>query len=89
MLNVSRKMIRDTSVWKPLRKQINCHGTPSLKKLSHGLLGVQIQTSSHDSIEDARAAMLIYRKYKAQWEAHLLASGRKQHSHPSRKKKVA
>lgn len=71
MLNVPRKYIRDTSKWRPLRKVANCTGTPSLKRLTQAILGISIQTGAHDSTEDARAAMLIYRKYKTEWESDL------------------
>jgi len=44
-----RKSIRDTSKFKPFR-QLFRGGTPSLKKLSQRLLGVQVQQGEHNSV---------------------------------------
>lgn len=62
--------IRDTSKYKPL-KRITGGATPSLKTLCVCLLGYDIQTSEHNSIEDARATMQIYNKCSRNWE-HML-----------------
>ncbi|XP_020288236.1 RNA exonuclease 4 isoform X2 [Pseudomyrmex gracilis] len=66
-LSHPRKYLRDTSRYKAFR-QISKGGTPSLKKLAHELLGVEIQIGEHDSIEDARVAMQLYMLYKKRWE---------------------
>eukprot|EP01016_Furgasonia_blochmanni_P003514 TRINITY_DN11384_c0_g2_i1.p2 TRINITY_DN11384_c0_g2~~TRINITY_DN11384_c0_g2_i1.p2 ORF type:complete len:196 (-),score=15.32 TRINITY_DN11384_c0_g2_i1:122-709(-) len=58
--------IRDLSFWPFLHKN---HKTNSLKSLTQSHLNLNIQNSTgHCSIEDARAAMLIYKKYEKQWE---------------------
>ncbi|KAK4240387.1 ribonuclease H-like domain-containing protein [Achaetomium macrosporum] len=57
------KMIRDTAKFSGFRKF--GHGPkPALRVLARELLGVEIQTGQHSSIEDARVAMLLFRKHK-------------------------
>ena len=46
-------------------------GTPSLRKLTEFYLGINIQHSAHDSVEDARATMRLYTMFKKQWESDL------------------
>ena len=46
-------------------------GTPSLRKLTEYYLGVNIQHSAHDSVEDARATMRLYTMFKKEWESDL------------------
>lgn len=65
--NHPRKLIRDTSRYMPFRALSNGR-SPALKMLAARILGVKIQGSSHDSVDDARIAMLLYRAVKAQWE---------------------
>lgn len=65
--NHPRKLIRDTSRYKPFRALSNGR-SPALKMLAARILGVKIQGSSHDSVDDARIAMLLYRAVKSQWE---------------------
>ena len=43
----------------------------SLPRLAGMLLGQQIQRGEHDSVEDARATMAIYRLVAKEWEADL------------------
>ena len=63
----SRHLIRDTSSYKPF-KEISRGNTPSLKNLVKHFLGSEVQTGVHDSVEDARSALLLYRKHRAAWE---------------------
>lgn len=65
--NHPRRLIRDTSRYGPFRALANGR-SPSLKMLAARILGVRIQGSSHDSVDDARVAMLLYRAVKGQWE---------------------
>lgn len=68
--------IRDTSRYKPLCKLVSNGHTPSLKRLTMMVLGQEIQTGEHNSVEDARAAMGIYNRIAGDWEKYL---ERKQH----------
>lgn len=63
MLGHPKRDIRDTSKFSGFRKYNNGR-TPSLKKLSKEILGVDIQGGEHSSIEDARATMLLFRRHK-------------------------
>lgn len=57
------KQIRDTAKFSGFRKY--GHGPkPALRVLARELLGVEIQSGQHSSIEDARVAMLLFRKHK-------------------------
>lgn len=62
-----RQAIRDTSKFKKFREG----RTPSLKKLAMKYLGVSIQEGEHSSVQDALAAMQLYRMFKKEWEANL------------------
>lgn len=65
-------LIRDTSLYKPFR-EICCGKTPSLKKLTSRILGCEIQSGEHSSVEDAQATMLLYLRQKKDWEASIRA----------------
>lgn len=60
--------IRDTSRFRPIAKKAGSFGSPSLKSIALALLGESIQDGSHDSVEDARAAMKIYMLFEKEWE---------------------
>lgn len=62
-----KHMVRDTSTF-PRFKTQGAGRTPGLKKIAQAELGVSIQGAEHSSIEDARACMALYRKYKAEFE---------------------
>lgn len=68
MLSTSMNLRRDTSHYAPFRKLADGK-SPSLKLLAAQVLGVQIQENVHDSVEDARIAMLLYRAVKKEWES--------------------
>ena len=57
-LNVPKEQIRDTAVYFLQGKRFL-----SLKFLAFLLLGKNVQTGNHDSIEDAYTALILYRKY--------------------------
>lgn len=63
ILDHPRKDIRDTARFSGFKKY--GHGPkPALRVLAREILGVEIQAGQHSSIEDARVAMLLFRKYK-------------------------
>ncbi|CAG8509949.1 3919_t:CDS:2 [Funneliformis caledonium] len=66
-------LVRDTSLY----NSIFCldRDTVSLKKLAKNVLGINIQEGEHDSIEDARASMILYRHRQAEWEEYLKKNG--------------
>ena len=70
-------LIRDTSKHIPLRALAGFprNSTPSLKRLTKQLLKWDIQVNEHCSVEDARAAMLLYRKCEKQWEKDTKGKG--------------
>lgn len=57
------KDIRDTAKYNVFRKYGNGR-KPSLRILAQEILGVEIQSGAHSSIEDARVTMLLFRKHK-------------------------
>lgn len=74
MLTHPPHLVRDTARYKPLlraRKQGSFkvkHRPQKLKKLTSELIGVEIQKGEHDSGDDARAALLLYYKFRKEWE---------------------
>jgi RNA exonuclease 4 len=62
-----RRDIRDTARHRPFRKLAG-GAAPRLKILAAELLGIQIQSGEHSSIEDARATMLLFRQDKDAFE---------------------
>ncbi|XP_060067898.1 uncharacterized protein LOC132548091 [Ylistrum balloti] len=69
-LSHPKKLIRDTSKYKPFREMF-CGKTPSLKKLTAKVLDVAVQEGEHSSIQDAQATMRLYTMYKQKWEKDL------------------
>lgn len=62
-----RRDLRDTS--RHAKFRIASRGRPpALRKLAKSELGLDIQTGEHSSVEDARAAMLLFRKEKQGFE---------------------
>jgi len=57
-------LMRDTSKFR-----VYCPQRPKkLKYLAKKHLGIDIQKGSHSSVEDARAALALYRLHEAEWE---------------------
>ncbi|XP_068148625.1 uncharacterized protein [Drosophila tropicalis] len=73
--------IRDTSRYKPLSKLVSNGHTPSLKRLTMAVLGQEIQTGEHNSVEDARAAMGIFNRIAVDWEKYLEKQQQQHHHH--------
>lgn len=69
ILGHEKRMIRDTSKYSGFRALAPIpKRTPGLKYLAEKLLGVQIQTGRHSSVEDARATMALFRLEKDAFE---------------------
>ncbi|KAG8047079.1 hypothetical protein GUJ93_ZPchr0008g12466 [Zizania palustris] len=68
LLSHPKKDIRDTSEYEVFRREGKRR---SLKDLTAQVLCAKIQQNEHCPIEDARAAMFIYNKYKKAWEKNL------------------
>jgi len=67
-LDHPKKMIRDTSKYKPFRTAFGGR-TPSLKNLAERFLGVKVQTGEHSSVQDSQAAVRLYTMFRKEWEA--------------------
>lgn len=69
ILKHDKRLIRDTSKFTKFRQLATKAGwTPGLKMLTQKLLGVEIQTGAHSSVEDARATMALFRLEKDEFE---------------------
>lgn len=75
MLSHARTQIRDTATYHPyMRPHPSKPGKfkpRSLKDLTQQHLGMSIQKGEHDPAEDARCAMMLYRRCREEWEASL------------------
>jgi RNA exonuclease 4 len=63
-----RTDVRDTA-WLPKFREAAGGRAPRLKDLAERVLGLSIQAGEHDSVEDARAAMMLYRAEKEAFES--------------------
>ncbi|KAJ7532529.1 hypothetical protein O6H91_13G007800 [Diphasiastrum complanatum] len=73
LLSHPRKDMRDTMTYEHLQSKT---GRPqSLKYLADRYLGCKIQENAHSSVEDARAAMFLYNRFKDEWEKHYIRRG--------------
>eukprot|EP00088_Acartia_fossae_P030994 TRINITY_DN3195_c0_g1_i4.p1 TRINITY_DN3195_c0_g1~~TRINITY_DN3195_c0_g1_i4.p1 ORF type:complete len:333 (-),score=49.42 TRINITY_DN3195_c0_g1_i4:174-1172(-) len=70
-LSHPRKLLRDTSTYKPFRAQFGGK-TPGLKKLIEHYIGVRVQTGEHSSVQDAQAAVRLYTMFRKDWEKSIL-----------------
>lgn len=67
LLSHPRRMIRDTSRFSGYRKLAKGR-TPGLKKLAEVILGRDIQSGQHSSVQDAQATMELYKKVKKEMD---------------------
>ena len=67
LLSHPKRDLRDTSRHPKFRVE-SMGKPPALRNLAKSELGMSIQTGEHSSIEDARAAMLLYKKEKVGFE---------------------
>lgn len=59
------RLCRDTSLYKPLRTKLG--RANKLKSLAANI-GIDIQGGEHSSVDDARAAMMVFRTHKTEWD---------------------
>jgi RNA exonuclease 4 len=78
MLSHSRSRIRDTATYRPYMrphpKKKGKFRPRALRDLTKQHLGLTIQTGEHDPSEDARSAMMLYRRCRKEWELSLTAA---------------
>lgn len=67
-LNHPFALCRDSSQFITFRRKFPHKRKPSLKELAKHLLNMTIQVGHHDSREDAHAAMMLYLKYRQDWD---------------------
>jgi RNA exonuclease 4 len=67
LLGHPKRDIRDTAQHPPFRKLAG-GSSPRLKILAAEILGIEIQSGAHSSVEDARATMLLFRREKEAFE---------------------
>ena len=87
LLDHPRSMTRDTALYRPLTRPLRKNerarvagasrgrGSRSLRELCAEHLGLEIQAGEHSSVDDARAALLLYRKCAVAWERELRTAG--------------
>jgi len=78
MLSHPHALVRDTALFHPLRPLGREMKTPSLQGLAAYWLHENIHGGAHDSVEDARVALRLYRLKSRLWEKQL-RSVMKQH----------
>merc|ERR1740121_95901 len=71
MLSHPHEHIRDTALFRPLRPPGRENRTPSLAGLVEHWFREKIHQGSHDSVEDARMALRLYRLKSRIWEKQL------------------
>ena len=60
-------LVRDTCLFPPLRPPKR-KSTPSLRLLAEYWLEKVVQAESHSSVEDARTAMSLYKRFQDDWD---------------------
>lgn len=68
LLSHPRRDIRDTAKHMPFRKKYGNGRSPALRVLAAELLGVEIQGGEHSSVEDARVCLMLYKRFKKEFE---------------------
>ena len=66
-----KRDVRDTARY-PGFRALSAGRTPALRKLTERVLGVRIQSGMHSSVEDARAAMALFRGEKEGFEREVV-----------------
>ena len=85
LLDHPRRQTRDTALYRPLTRPLRANeraqdtgiargrGSRSLKELCSQHLGLEIQGGEHSSVDDARAALLLYQANRRNWERDFAA----------------
>eukprot|EP00884_Botryococcus_braunii_P004484 jgi/Botrbrau1/14036/Bobra.0011s0002.1 len=76
LLSHPRKLIRDTARFPPLMRATAAGRKPkprALRHLAKEELGLSIQCGEHSPVDDARAALYLYHKWRKEWEVHVKA----------------
>jgi RNA exonuclease 4 len=85
LLDHPRRQTRDTALYRPLTRPLRANeraqdtgiargrGSRSLKELCAQHLGLEIQGGEHSSVDDARAALLLYQANRRNWERDFAA----------------
>ncbi|RPA80442.1 ribonuclease H-like protein [Ascobolus immersus RN42] len=68
LLSHPRHQIRDTAALTSLRKKYSAGKTPALRMLAKKELGLEMKKGSHDSVEDASVALMLYKRHKDEFE---------------------
>ncbi|KAI9324730.1 hypothetical protein BDR26DRAFT_828088 [Obelidium mucronatum] len=71
LLDHPRRLVRDTSEFKQFKAMARGR-KPALRKLAKQILNLDIQGGEHSSVEDAKVTMLIYKKYRTEWERTIM-----------------
>lgn len=77
--------VRDTSIY---YKYLFEGKTPSLKRLTEKLLGIKIQSGSHDSVQDAQATMRLFVLARDKWNTQSVTKQIKQPPKKQTKKRI-
>ena len=100
LLDHPKSMTRDTALYRPLTRPLRAderarisgaargRGSRSLRELCKEHLGLEIQAGEHSSVDDARAALLLYRKCAVAWERELRTAGVHAHKASERKRRL-
>ena len=78
LLGHPRSLVRDTARYPPLMRATAPGRRPKprrLRDLAAEHLGLAIQDGSHSPVDDARAALYLYKRHRKQWEAALARGG--------------
>jgi len=65
-----KHMIRDTSTY-PQFVRLTNNQTPSLKRLAFHYLKTKIQHGKHRSVQNAKAALQLYKLFRKNWESQV------------------